>query len=81
MERKAIVDLLAREKMINVQVVRMCAAMQVNSNVTRMQILWRQLLMGKMEHVSQYVSKELKYAIKVMSAVILNTAVEKRMAQ
>ena len=77
----AIVDLLAREKMINVQVVRMCAAMQVNSNVTRIQILGRQLLMGKMEHVSQYVSKELKYAIKVMSAVILNTVVEKRMAQ
>ena len=77
----AIVDLLAREKMINVQVVRMCAAMQVNFNVTRIQILGRQLLMGKMEHVSQYVSKELKYALKVMSAVILNTVVEKRMAQ
>ena len=37
----AIVDLLAREKMINVQVVRMCAAMQVNSNATRIQILRR----------------------------------------
>ena len=37
--------------------------------------------MGKVEHVSQHVSKELTNALKVMSAVIMNTVVEKRMAQ
>ena len=37
--------------------------------------------MGKVVHVSQDVRWELTNAIKVMSAVILNTVVEKRMAQ
>ena len=75
----AIVDLLAREKMINVQVVRMCAVMKLNFNVTVITIVRKLQQMGKLAHVSQGKGSLKKITILLLTFVnkrILNVLTE-----